>query len=210
MTFVVRDTSRDTERECSSRSEAEETKADMVSLGANPEDIEIIAPKASDGGTESVEAEPVADTTVEEETEPQPAQEQEILTEANEAIDQLGEELGTDPLSILPSHMIDEISGQPAINKRGYAMIAERYGIETTADVVEYPWDNPENRCVAKATAVTEDGKTYTGWATASVEDGDMSEQIIELAETRSLKRSISWASGVGIVSYQEMMSELE
>jgi hypothetical protein len=106
--------------------------------------------------------------------------------------------------------MVDDIQGKPAVNKRGYAMIAERYNIQTSAEIVQFPWDNSEGRCVAHATAVTEDGKEYSGWATASAEDGDMEDQLIELAETRSLKRSISWASGVGIVSYQELMSELE
>jgi len=123
---------------------------------------------------------------------------------------QLGEELGTDPLSILPTHMVDTIQGQPAVNKRGYAMIAERYGIEAKAEIVELPWENEEGRCVAKATAITEEGKEYSGWATAAESDGDMPEQLIELAETRSLKRCVSWASGVGIVSYQELASELE
>jgi len=123
---------------------------------------------------------------------------------------QLGEELGTDPLSILPGHMIDQIQGEPAVNKRGYAMIAERYGIEVQADVVELPWENDEGRCVARATATTEDGKEYSGWATACADDGDMPEQLIELAETRSLKRAVSWGSGVGIVSYQELSEELE
>lgn len=125
-------------------------------------------------------------------------------------LEQLGEELDTDPLSILPSHMIDEIQGKPSVNKRGYAMIAERYNISTSAEIVQFPWDNEEGRCVAKATAVTENGKEYSGWATACADDGDMDDQLIELAETRSLKRSISWASGVGIVSYQELMDELE
>lgn len=37
-----------------------------------------------------------------------------------------------------------------------------------------------------------------------------MPDQIIELAETRALKRATSWASGVGIVSYQELMNELQ
>lgn len=130
-------------------------------------------------------------------------------TAENDPLDQLGEELGTDPLDILPGHMTDTIQGQPAVNKRGYAMIAERYGIAVSAEILSYPWDNPEGRCVAKATAETDDGRTYTGHATANADDGDMQEQIIELAETRALKRAVSWASGVGIVSYQELMNEL-
>jgi hypothetical protein len=127
-----------------------------------------------------------------------------------DALDQLGESLETDPLSILPGHMVDNIKGQHAINKRGYAMIAERYGVEVTADIVQFPWENDEGRAVAKATAITEDGKEYQDWATASKDDGDMSEQLIELASTRALKRCVGWATGLGIVSYQELSKELE
>ena len=123
---------------------------------------------------------------------------------------QLGEELGTDPLDILPGHMVDNIQGQPAVNKRGYAMIAERYGIEASAEIEVYPWENDEGRCVARARAITDDGREYSGWATACAGDGDMDAQIIELAETRALKRCVSWASGVGIVSYQELSNQLE
>jgi hypothetical protein len=127
-----------------------------------------------------------------------------------DALDQLGESLETDPLSILPGHMVDNIKGTHAINKRGYAMIAERYGVEVKADIVQFPWENEDNRAVAKATAITEGGKEYQDWATASAEDGDMGEQLIELASTRALKRCVGWATGLGIVSYQELSNQLE
>lgn len=58
--------------------------------------------------------------------------------------------------------------------------------------------------------AVTEDGKEYQDYATASADDGDMEDQIIELASTRALKRCVGWASGLGIVSYQELTNQLE
>ena len=88
-------------------------------------------------------------------------------------------------------------------------MIAERYDIAVQADVIEFPWENEDNRAVAKAIATTDDGKEYSGWGTASAGDGDMADQLIELAETRELKRAVSWSSGVGIVSYHEMADEL-
>ena len=201
MSFIVKDTSRETERECSSRAKAEETKNDMISLGAKPENIEIVGPETADGGTEEIEAEIVEHT---EESETQRVQ------DTTDALDELGESLGTDPLSILPGHMIDEIKGQPAINKRGYAMIAERYGVSVKSYIESYPWENDDNRCVARAVAVTEDGDEYQDFATAKEEDGDMSEQLIELASTRALKRVTGWATGLGIVSYQELAGELE
>lgn len=193
------------EKEFESVEEAEDKKGDMVSLGVSPEHLEIIKNgEESEAQSESEAKEP---EVVEEPEEVEPV---EPTEDVDDALDQLGEELDTDPLSILPDHMKDDIKGTPAVNKRGYAMIAERYGISTSAEVVEFPWENDENRCVASAKAITEDGKEYSGWASASSEDGDMEDQLIELAETRALKRSVSWASGVGIVSYQELRSELE
>lgn len=118
--------------------------------------------------------------------------------------------LDTDPLSILPDFMKDPIKGSVAVNKRGYAMIAERYDIEVSTEMVESPWDNDEGRVVCKATAITDDGKTYNAYGTACADDDDDSAQLIELADTRSQKRAVQWASGFGIVSYAEMANSLE
>lgn len=202
--WLVRDTKRGTEREVSGRSEAEETKSRMVELGASPEQLEIVPPKQSDGGTVTKEPEVVEDTTQGKETEPAPAQGD------MEALDELGESLETDPLSILPGHMVDTIQGTPSVNKRGYAMIAERYGVSVKSYIETYPWENENGRCVARAVATTEDGKEYQDYATASKDDGDMPEQLVELASTRALKRVTGWATGLGIVSYQELSNQLE
>ena len=194
-------------RTVESRAEAEDVKEDMEGLGM---DVEIRQAESDGGDVAERLAEETGDPVEKfESDEPLPEMD-ELETVDDDPLAELGEELGTDPLSILPAHMVDTIQGEPAVNKRGYAMIAERYGIEASAEIKVYPWDNDEGRCVAKATAITEDGKEYSGWATACADDGDMAEQLIELAETRSLKRSVSWASGVGIVSYQELSSQLE
>ena len=66
------------------------------------------------------------------------------------ALEELGDSLETDPLGILPGHMIDHIQGQPAINKRGYAMIAERYGVSVKAYIESYPWENDEGRRIPR------------------------------------------------------------
>lgn len=173
----------------------------QAEFGFNPDDLEVVK-----GGYEEYEN-VVTDTPDVVDAETVAPKED---TPDTEALDELGESLETDPLSILPGHMVDSIQGQPAVNKRGYAMIAERYGIEASADVVQLPWENEEGRCVAKATAITDDGKEYSGWATACADDGDMADQLIELAETRALKRSVAWASGAGIVGYQELSNQLE
>jgi len=213
-----------------SRAEAEDKAKGLKGLVDNPSDIEVVQGsyesyedfEAKDVGPETEEVnpeivdmtEPEPETPVDPGTpaaqlaQPEPPQ-QTTEKETAEAIDKLGESLEDDPLNILPGHMQDNIQGTPAINKRGYAMIAERYGIEVTTTVESYPWDNEEGRCVAKAVAITEDGKEYTGHATACKGDGDMPEQIVELADTRAMKRAVSWASGLGIVAYSELSSEL-
>jgi hypothetical protein len=133
---------------------------------------------SADGGTEVIEH--TADESPTEAIEPDTDQSEADL----EALDELGESLETDPLSILPGHMIDNIKGQPAINKRGYAMIAERYGVSVKAYIESYPWENDDNRCVARAVATTESGKEYQDYATAHKGDGDMPEQLVELVST--------------------------
>ncbi|RQG89710.1 hypothetical protein [Natrarchaeobius chitinivorans] len=236
MTWIIRDTERGNEREVDSRMEAETRKNDLVALGATPGRIEIVPANrdedesdTDDGDDGTPERGPTPDaecdipTAVESDggavngidteetsdTDGDIASPEELGSDL-EAIDRIGESLETDPLRILPAHMVDEIEGQPAVNKRGYAMIAERYGIAVSATIDQYPWENDDGRCVAYATATTEDDRLYSGWATACADDGDMADQLIELAETRALKRALSWASGVGIVSYQELMGELE
>jgi len=169
-------------------------------------------PKGDPGTPAAAKADPRNQTPVEPKT-PTTAEPSDMTQEPQsdaDALDQLGESLGTDPLSILPGHMIDNIQGQPAINKRGYAMIAERYGVSVKAHIESYPWENEEGRCVARAVAVTDEGKEYQDFATASKGDGDMPEQLVELASTRALKRCVSWATGVGIVSYAEMVDGLD
>lgn len=201
------------EVEFESRAEAEEKRDDLKQLatqmdGRDPDDVQLKTPSDEDGG-ETQETVAQTRTVTNDEGEPAEVIDSGTPEQTEQALEELGESLGTDPLDILPGHMVDLIKGQPAVNKRGYAMIAERYGIETSAEIVELPWENDGGRCVAKAEAITEDGKEYSGWATACAEDGDMEDQLIELAETRALKRSVSWASGVGIVSYQELQNEL-
>jgi len=207
--FIVRDTDRGNERPVDSRAEAEEVKQDLEELGATVEIIPLgdgeNQTASADGGVE------VVDHTVDESpTETDEPTETPATPDTEQALDELGESLGTDPLDILPGHMIDHIQGQPSINKRGYAMIAERYGVSVKATIESYPWENDENRCVASAVATTEDGKEYRDYATASKDDGDMPEQLIELASTRALKRCVGWATGLGIVSYQELSNQLE
>ena len=206
--YTVLDHGNKNTRSFDSRKEADDKAKGVKSMVNDSTQIEVVKGEfkeyadyeaaKTDGGIQE-------DTT---EAQPIPTDNTDTV-ETTEAIDKLGESLEDDPLNILPGHMQDDIQGTPAINKRGYAMIAERYGIEVTTSIESYPWDNDEGRCVAKAVAITEDGQRYTGHATACKSDGDMPEQIVELADTRAMKRAVSWASGLGIVAYEELKNSL-
>lgn len=228
MTWVLTDDN-GTEREFQSRAKAEETKVELEGIGA---DITL-----EQKGTEDVEAE-IVDMSSEDSEEPLPGvdvcsqcggeiddghcpncesdeegsdEDLPNSSEVVEAIETVKEGgLDTDPLNVLPAFMVDTIQGAQAVNKRGYAMIAERYDIEVSTEMVQSPWDNDEGRVVCKATAVTDDDKTYTAYGTACESDGDDSKNLIELADTRSQKRAVQWASGFGIVGYQELTGQLE
>ena len=211
MSYTVIDHGNENTRVEETQPDAEEKVKQLKSLVSNPNNIELVA-----GDFETYE-EYKSETELHRETDggdvptPEPAEfDTPDAPDTDSGLDQLGESLGQDPLEILPGHMIDQIQGQPAINKRGYAMIAERYGVSVKSYIESYPWDNDEGRCVARAVAVTDEGKEYQDFATARADDGDMPEQLVELASTRALKRVTGWATGLGIVSYQELASELE
>lgn len=223
--WIVKDTTRGNERECSSRAEAEEKKGDMVSLGASPEDIEISPP------TEDVEPEvvdhseddelPPPDTeattdggaVVSEESET-PAEVIESEEEAKDIItgveDLQDAPVDADPLTAMPGHFVDRIEGEPTINKKGYCVLAERFGISVTSEALVSASETDFEYAEWKATATTEDGREYSGTGSAHIERGsgnntDDPYVLNEQAETRAMKRAVQWATGIGIVGYAEM-----
>ena len=62
-----------------------------------------------------------------------------------------------------------------------------------------------------QATATTENGVEYSGFGSAHVDrqDGDDAQLLAELADTRALKRAVSWATGLGITAVEEMSNTL-
>jgi len=194
--FVLKDTNRGTEKEFDTRAEAEEKKQDMVGLGASPEDLEVVNETSlveSDGGPEVVESEPV---------------------ESEPTADDLPEEppsVEEDPVDWLPGHFVDTIQGVPTVNRKGYAVIASKYGVEVTAEPVTLPSESDFEYAEFRAVAVTEDGREYSGFGSAHVDrqDGDDKHLLAELAETRAMKRATAWATGVGMTAASELMGEL-
>jgi len=145
----------------------------------------------TDGGTEVVEP-------------PEPAENFEDELPEEPPIDQ-------DPVDWLPQHFVDDIQGVPTVNRKGYCVIAARYGVSVTAEPVTLPSETEFEYAEFRAVATTEDGQEYSGFGSAHVDrqDGDDKHLLAELAETRAMKRATAWATGIGMTAMSEMVNEL-
>ena len=129
--------------------------------------------------------------------------------------ERMPESVQTDPLDVVPEYMVDYVDGNPAINKRGYAVIANRFDIAVEAEAITTAGetDHEYAEFVARAWK-KEDGPehAYTGHATAraSEERRGMADNLNEMAETRAMKRAVAWASGVGILAWEEVASYVD
>lgn len=201
--FIVRDTSRGTDRPCDTRAEAEETRDDMIALGADPGDIEIET--ADDMERANVTDD--GDVVVQGGT-----SDDEVDADVVDMTDDDGDgydlpddpPVDTDPLVWMPDEFQDEIDGTIAINRKGFEVLAHHYDIQTQTDMVE----RTEEIVVHKATAETADGLVYTAYGEAHASE-DTPTQLVRLSDTRAYKRAVSRATGVGLVAVAELQNEL-
>jgi len=197
--FRVVDQSRGNERPCETRAEAEEKRDDLISLGASPDQIEIVPPGESTD-TEATD-EDVADMPTTE-AEPVEATYDETQLPEKPPVDE-------DPIVWMPNEFTDEIEGTTAINRKGYEVMAHHYGITTDARCIVGPEETDFEFCRVRATAETDDGKRYTAHGSAHVDRGDDSYLLLEMADTRARKRAIAQATGVGMVAVSELQNEV-
>jgi len=212
MTVTLIDNNRDREKEFETRAEAEEKKQDMIGLGASPEDLEIVA-------TDETEETANVDKDKSPVAEPVDDYEDDSLDELPDIDAKSGERdlpdegpsLDENPTDWLPGHFIDEIQGVPTVNRKGYCMIASKYGVSVTAEPVTTASESDFEYAEFRAIATTEDGKEYSGFGSAHVDrqDGDDAHLLNELAETRALKRACAWATGIGLTAIEELKNEL-
>jgi len=196
-------------REFDSRAEAEDQRSKLIELGMSPDNVTLTAddPREdtetkADGGSQSVEV-------VEDET---PTQEPEPTQSNTDALEDISDkDIATDPLSVMPGHFVDTIQGVPTINRKGYAVLAEHFGVSVVADPVTLPSETDFEYAEFRAIATTEDGTEYSGFGSAHVDrmDGDDPHLLAELAETRAMKRATAWATGVGVTAMSEMKNSL-
>lgn len=117
----------------------------------------------------------------------------------------------TDPIEILPDYMIDHVKGTPTLNKRGLSVLAFHYDVSVTdREIVVSPHESDWKYAIVETTIQNEDGNTFVGTGTAHVDRGDDKGTLLEMAETRSYKRAVSFGTGTGIVAFQELSNQLE
>lgn len=214
MTVYLHNQRKEQVREFDSRAEAEDQKSQLVGLGMSPDDLEITTndPREdtetkADGGTQSVEV--VDDETPTEE--PKPTQgDTDALDEAVQAVDELQKNVDTDPLDVLPGYMITMVDGKPSLNKRGISVLAYHYDIDVKErEVVAYPHETEYETAVVEIMVEGPDGRTFSGIGEAHV-DETPKHQLLRMSETRAYKRAVIFATGTGIVGYQELSESLE
>lgn len=192
------------ERPVDSRSEAEEVKEEMEQLGMT---VEIEAPKESDGGAtdDSMPEEPIdVPRSVQNSGPEEPASDG---SESGPLIADMN--LSDDPLDVLPSYMITQVDGKPSLNKRGVSVLAYHFDIDVVdREVVAYPHETEYETAVVQFMVKGADGRKFSGMGEAHV-DETPKHQLLRMAETRAYKRAVIFATGTGIVGYQELMDEL-
>lgn len=190
-----------TERAFDSRAAAEDAKAELEALSGTA--LELNGPDASaDGGSvNAVDAE-VVDHTADEERDSGDA----AASEGGPLPDRPS--VGTDPLTWMPEEFTDIIDGSVAINRKGYAVLAHHYDIAVTTELLTSPAETEWEYAIAQATATTATGRTHSAHGSAHVERGDDAELLVEMADTRSQKRALALATGVGMVAVEELQNE--
>jgi len=186
-TWEVVDHDNDNHRPASHRSEAEEMQATAEDFGSD--DVEILPPQETDGGeVETVDAE--------------------VVDHAEEY--QLDERsVAEDPIDWVPSDFTDEIDGSIAINRKGFEVLSHFYDIDVDSEVVVAPEETDHEYCRVTATATTPDGRQCVAHGSAHVDRDDDHYLLLEMADTRARKRSLSIATGVGAVAVAELRNEV-
>lgn len=202
MTVYLVNDRKDKVTEYEDRPAAEEQRSKLIELGMDPENVEIKfndprEEHKSDGGPEVVEQSESADMS----------KEPEVNAQANLPDEQPG--VDTDPMDWVPSDFVDHIDGQPAINRKGYDVLAHHYNISVTTKVLVSPSETEYEYAEVVAQAETKNSVTYTAHGSAHVDRGDDSYLLLEMADTRAAKRATARATGVGMVAVEELKNEL-
>jgi len=188
---------KETEKTFDSRSEAQSKKEDMIALGMDSSNLEIVTDgsnkateEVADGGKEPVEPQP---------TEP-------VETEVINTPEQLAQ----DPIARLESHntdFVNTIKGTPAISKQGFRFIQAQFGITTESEVVE-TFIDPVG-VIVWARAELPDGQSAEAHGEGYLTERDVDDnEFARYADTRAKNRAISDLTSAGALAVSEISRE--
>lgn len=167
-----------------------------------------IAEARSGAGGQPIHGDCYTDDENEQATEAVPVEPDEgpATDSADAATDDLPErDVGTDPITWMPNDFVDRIDGSPAVNRKGFEVLAHFYEIDVEADLEVPPEDTGHEYCRVEAVATTPDGRVCEAYGSAHVERGDDKTLLLEMAGTRARKRALSIATGVGACAVEEL-----
>ena len=202
-----------------SRAAATENRGDMIGLGADPEDFEIVqgaiddyseyadeldtvgnqamSEAKSDGGTGVVDTDGKAQET--RATHPEMYEDE---------LPDNGPSVSEDPLTWMPKEFIKTVDGTPTITRKGYEVLAHHYDVQGGTEMVVSPVETDMEYAVHKATVMDADGDEYSAYGEAHAGDNGV-ENIVRMSDTRAYKRAVSRATGVGTVAIEELQNDL-
>ena len=199
MTVTLIDHNRENEREFETRAQAEEKKNDMVSLGAKPEDLEIVngvepeVIKHSEDGETATE--PIEKTDGGTQAEPKPQTQTDIDALVENPIEWLRG---------INSEYVNVVKGTPAISKRGFRYIQSKFEISTESEVVQ--WVNEPTGVIVWAKAELPDGRSAEahgeGWQFESKVDDN---EFVRYADTRAKNRALADLTSSGALATEEL-----
>ena len=207
---------KDKEREFESVEDAEDQRQDLIGLGADPEDLEVV--EVNENGTQSqedtieqTEQEPRPTEPVDPEVQQRPTQSDTGVVEAEPVEpEEPIEKLSHDPITFLKSvndEFVNYIHGEPAISKKGFRFIQREFEISTESDVVEVV-DDPLG-CIVWAKAELPDGYSAEahgeGWQFESDVDDN---EFVRYADSRAKNRAISDLTSAGALAVSELQGD--
>jgi len=174
--FRVVDSERGNERPCETRAEAEEKRENLISLGASPDQLEIVPPEEED----------------------QPVPPQEEGPEATKFVENPIVELEK-----VNSDYVNVVKGTKAISKRGFRYLQSKFDISTTSEVV-HVFENPKG-VVVHARAELPDGRFAEAHGEGYAEGDVSGDEFVRYADTRAKNRALSDLTSSGALAEDEL-----
>lgn len=220
MTYVLKNHRKETEKEFESEDDAIDEKNNMISLGMDSQDLEIIengeTPPEEETKDESQSTQSESETDAKE-----PEIVKGVAGDSSEVKDLPGE-VSTESVTIeTEEQFVTDIKGVPDtfvvqmgdsvhIKKTGYYYLAAQMGLEVQTEPLNPTWEGDSD--TASWRGIVRDGdKEWSNVGTAHLDHEDMQgagANLDELAATRSACRALSMATGTGVASMEEMIGQ--